>query len=324
MSAYIGSTPKAPIDPGTADFVKGRPAIVQPAVQAVKDLQFYVERIATLAKAIEHNAKEYRKAVSDLKASELWKSQFKTWGRTCRECLGISRQRGNELIRELTESYEEYNEQVETPLSTTSKAHELEMRMSLPDPNAPPTKAERQAQLDADIQAELEAQLAKPVVHAGPAPETEPEPAAAPVDTTPRDLIGFPIPKDLLPRCNQRQEVQDRITAASRLRCALEEITNKGHQNPIYGLYDWQGMIRTVGQLQFHLGQCKPEVVCYECDGDFLALKASKGGDGITRHCHLCSDRGFVTQKQWDDYSESKLAIIAKKVEARLAKCKED
>ena len=135
------------------------------------------------------------------------------------------------------------------------------------------------------------------------------------------DLIGFPIPPHLMERWGQRQEVQDRITAASRLRCALEEIANKGHQNPLYGLYDWQGLIRTIAQLQFHLSQCKPEVVCYECDGHFARLKPTKGGSGITRQCHACEDRGFMTRKQWDDYADTKLAIIQEKVKARLAKC---
>jgi hypothetical protein len=63
-------------------------------------------------------------------------------------------------------------------------------------------------------------------------------------------------------------------------------------------------------------------VVCYECDGHFSKLKPTKGGGGITRHCHACDDRGFMVQKQWADYADTKLAVIKEKIEARLAKCK--
>lgn len=305
LSAYssVGSTPKAPLDPGTVAFVKGKPAITQPA----KNVHYYRQRIVALVGELEHNALEYRQTVAEFKSSGVWKSEFKTWGRTCRECLGISPQRGNELIRELTESYEQDNVEIGKPLSDTDKVETLDTLNNLPD-----------------IRSELEAQIAKPAVHAGPVAEPEPEVAPAPKPPGPIcDLIGFPIPAALIERWSKRQEVQDRITAASRLRCTLEEIVNRGHQNPLYGAYDWQGLIRTISQLQWHLGQCKPEVVCYECDGDFLKLKASKGGDGITRHCHGCNDRGFLTRKQWDEYADTTLEAVQKRVKARLAKCKE-
>lgn len=309
----VGSSPAVA---AALAFAHPPPSMSQPAVaQPDRDVHYYRQRIAALVGELEHNAKEYRQAVAEFKSSGVWKEQYGTWGRTCRECIGISRQRGNELIRELTESYEEYNDKSGKPLSDTSEAHELEIRMKLPDPLA-----------------DLEAQMARPVVHAGPAPRPQVEPPKAvleaepepPKDKTPRDLIGYPIPAQLMERWNQRQEVQDRITAASRLRCALEEIAGKGHGNPLYGLYDWQGMIRTVGELQFHLSQCKPEVVCYECDGHFGKLKPTKGGDGIMRQCHACYDRGFLTQRDWDKYADTKLAIIKQKVEARLAKCKKN
>ena len=310
---HIGSTPKAPIDPGTVEFIKGKPAIVEPATKAVKDLHFYVKRIAALAEAVEHDSREYRKAVAELKASGLWKERFKTWKRTCRECLGISPQRAHVLISELTESYEQDNDETSTPIDSSARSDELETLNSLPDPLADcePAKA---ANAKPDSPEEP-----APVPKANAAPAAE-----AKANDHSRDAIGFPIPKELMERWNQRQEVQDRITAASRLRCALEEITNKGHQNPLYGCYDWQGMIRTIGQLQFHLGQCKPEVVCYDCDGLFLAIKPTKGGSGITRHCHACDDRGFMTRKQWDDYADSKLEIVKETVAARLARCKKD
>lgn len=307
----VGSTPAHTINQSAAI------AAANPPPAMVQSAQISLAQLAPEARALWKAAETSIPRLAELHVlfKQQWRELATTQEVACQKFYGCSLKEMRNKRYYLKSKLEVTDDSDADAL--LSKSHESEMRMSLPDPKAPPTKAERQAQLAADIQAEAQLKALN-------SPLSSAAPKAKPAPSVPRDLIGFPIPKDLLPRWEQRQEVQDRITAASRLRCALEEITNKGHQNPIYGLYDWQGMIRTVGQLQFHLGQCKPEVVCYECDGDYLALKASKGGDGITRHCHLCSDRGFVTLKQWDDYSESKLAIIAKKVEARLAKCKED
>jgi hypothetical protein len=298
MSAYIGSPPKAPLDiEAAAEFVKGKPELRQ----AAKNNAYYIGRL-------KQHLDDFDKDLAEWKASGEWKKDYKTWGAACELALNMSQRHANRLISQSEQSGNDVSVQTghSCPAEPDSaKAHELEMRMSLPDP---------MADFDADLAA---------TVHAGPAPMADRSPQAAPkAPDVPRDLIGFPIPSVLLERWGQRQEVQDRITAASRLRCALEEIANKGHQNPLYGLYDWQGMIRTISQLQFHLGQCKPEVVCYECDGHFAKLKPTKGGGGITRHCHACDDRGFMVQKQWADYADTKLAVIKEKVEARLAKCK--
>jgi len=287
MSAYVGSTPKAPLDPGTAEFVKGKP----PIVQAAKDWRYYESTIIRNEQLNAALLKEYKEGGA-------WREHYKTWRDAC-EPLGKSRSQVNRIIQEEAEI------QNGASCATSDKVETLAKVIALPNP---------MADFDADLAA---------TVHAGPAPMADRVPQTAPkAPDVPCDLIGFPIPSVLLERWGQRQEVQDRITAASRLRCALEEIANKGHQNPLYGLYDWQGMIRTISQLQFHLGQCKPEVVCYECDGHFSKLKPTKGGGGITRHCHACDDRGFMVQKQWADYADTKLAVIKEKVEARLAKCK--
>jgi hypothetical protein len=283
------------IDPNA--YLSKTPAIIQ----AAKNNAYYIGRLT------QHLA-DFDRELKEWKQSGEWKKDYKTWGAACELALNMSRQWAHQLISK----YEQRQESLSVETSSgvddardTAKAAVLATVNDLPDPLA-----------------ELAAQLARSVVVAGTAaePADAPEPSVVP-DVT-RDLIGFPIPAALMPRWEQRQEVQDRITAASKLRCALEEIAGKGHQNPLYGAFDWAGMIRTIGQLQFHLGQCKPEVVCYECDGDYLKLKASKGGDGITRHCHACNDRGFITWSQWEKYAESKLDIIQKRVNARLAKCK--
>ena len=200
MSAYIGSPPKAPLDPGTAEFVKGKPAIVEPAVRVAKNVHYYQQRIAALASALEHNAKEYRKEVSEFKSSGVWKSEFKTWGRTCRECIGISPQRAHVLISELTESYEQDKDETSTPLDNSAKARELETLNALPD-------------LMADFDADLAA-----TVHAGPAPRQAPDPVP---ERQPRDrtdngkpIYAMPVWKELEEGCGK---LINRVAAANDL-----------------------------------------------------------------------------------------------------------
>ena len=289
------------IDPNAYCRHVGRsPAIVQ----AAKNNAYYIGRLQA-------HLDDFDKDLSEWKTSGEWKKDYKTWRLACEVALGISKRWADKLIKR-------YNDADAPKVGTTvpiepdtDKAHELETLNSLPDPLS-------------DFEPAPAAE-SKPAAPETPAPNANAAPAVeAKATEHPRDAIGFPIPRELMERWNQRQEVQDRITAASKLRCALQEIANKGHQNPLYGCYDWQGMIRTIGQLQFHLGQCKPEVVCYDCDGLFLAIKPTKGGSGITRHCHACDDRGFMTRKQWDDYADSKLEIVKETVNARLAKCKKN
>lgn len=290
----------------------------------------------SLSKSDELHARErniemhFELAASEIKVikeRELWRAEdYSSWSDYCRRRWCKSRADMFRLLEDaqvVLDVKEQIEEEKNTILLTNSEKV-LEISNALPPANQAQAHALRRVPRKNRLQVLRAVQesgnvTAKAIFTAAELLENG---ESASEYQQPCDLTGFPIPDSLTKRWNQRQEVQEKITAASRLRCALEDISNKGHQDPIYGTYDWQGMIRTIGQLQFHLGQCKPEVVCYNCDGDYLALKSSKGGDGIDRHCHVCNDRGFLPKKQWEGYAESKLEVVQKRVQARLAKCR--
>ena len=133
MSAYIGSTPKAPLDPGTIEFIKGKPAITQEA----KSWRVYEMTII-------HNEEVNAKILVEYKESGAWRERYKTWRDAC-EPLGLSRRRIDELIQEESESRRK------PPIAPLSEVEEtLETVNDLPDPLA---------------------YLERPTVHAGPAPK---------------------------------------------------------------------------------------------------------------------------------------------------------
>ena len=165
LSAYasVGSSPKAPLDPGTAAFVKGEPPITQPAEMTTAQLK--AEARAT----IKHLDTLLPRMVELL---ELFKKRWREFGPTrdlaCNEMFGCGlnalHKRLSYRTQQLDKAEEAYLTLEEDEKNTLTQVAALEHQ----------TKEDLMASLNAD----LEAQLEKPVVHAGPAPE--PEPTAAP------------------------------------------------------------------------------------------------------------------------------------------------
>ena len=92
----VGSTPKAPLDPGTAEFIKGKPAIIEPAVRKAKDWRYYETTITTMHELEGAVLKEYKEGGS-------WREHYKTWRDACVP-LGKSRSQIDRLIQAENES----------------------------------------------------------------------------------------------------------------------------------------------------------------------------------------------------------------------------
>jgi len=189
MSAYITSTPKAPLDPGTAEFIKGKPRIEQ----AAKNNAYYIGRL-------QQHLDDFDRDLADWKASGEWKKDYKTWGVACEVALGISRCWADRLIKRHNASAEEALGTIVPATSDTDKARELETLNALPD-------------LMADFDADLAA-----TVHAGPAPRQAPEPVP---ERQPRErtdngkpIYAMPVWKELEEGCGK---LINRVAAANDL-----------------------------------------------------------------------------------------------------------
>ena len=189
MSAYITSTPKAPLDPGTAEFIKGKPRIEQ----AAKNNAYYIGRL-------QQHLDDFDRDLADWKASGEWKKDYKTWGVACEVALGISRCWADRLIKRHNASAEEALGTIVPATSDTDKARELETLNALPD-------------LMADFDADLAA-----TVHLGPAPRKAPEPVP---ERQPRErtdngkpIYAMPVWKELEEGCGK---LINRVAAANDL-----------------------------------------------------------------------------------------------------------
>lgn len=283
MRAYISSTPKAPLDSGTAEFIKGKPAITQQA----KDWRYYESTITHMHELEGAVLKEYKEGGA-------WKEHYKTWRAAC-EPLGKSRSQIDRLIKEEREIKQG------SECATFDKEHTLEKVNSLPNP---------MADIDADLAAS---------VHAGPAPR--PTPVAAKAPEPPRDAIGFPIPKDLLKIWDRRQEVQDLMTLVSKARSAVQGFcTGKDHKaDPLYShKMAWQHPLENLNAIYFNLAECKPDVVCPICSGTLVDNRLKNKAD-----CEECRRIGFVSEHKWTALRKSTDHYTAPLIDKHLKECRE-
>lgn len=241
---------------------------------AQRNCAWYKNEIKRLAAAIAHDAMAYRKTVADFKSSGAWKEEFKTWAHASKAVLDITPQRSNELIRELNEHYEEESE---TPLSISDRL--------------PPAE---------HIEEEEDLSV---IESFGKPSEPAPIPPKPVLDTTDHE-----IPSNLLPTWERRDEVQELMTLASKLRCAIENIKNK--RDPLFlGGFTCELHVTNLTAIHYQLSMCKPGVVCPDCNGTLR--------DDHDKECRKCRLTGFISEREFTTYKNSSSSENKAKLNAR-------
>jgi hypothetical protein len=260
-------------------------------VEAAKDWRYYE---STIIRNNEMNAamlKEYKEGGA-------WKAHYKTWRDAC-EPLGKSRSQIDRLIQSESES--------SASCATFTKANTLEKVNSLANPIS-----------DEELLGLLPKVHTKASPQAKPEPEPEPEKATEP----PKDCMGYPIPQRCLTLWNQRDDVQGYLTAASRLKCLMDELQEgcKGVYVPMQG--NVQTHMVSLKTIHYHLSMCKPWAVCPVCDG---SGKASGLMNGKKQPCRVCYQVGLVSERVYNGpdhwgtgHTEKELKAI---YDGRKAKC---
>jgi hypothetical protein len=118
---------------------------------------------------------------------------------------------------------------------------------------------------------------------APPEPEAPPEPPDEPAG--PRDARDIEIPELRLPLWERRQEVQDMLTALSRIRGALTKAQTD--DDILFRPVNFSSAIAAVGQARAAIEVALRRYVCPMCQGD---------------GCHLCKDTGLLGQFAWDTF----------------------
>ncbi len=151
-----------------------------------------------------------------------------------------------------------------------------------------------------------------PRVQAGPPPSTPPPPPAPPEPEPVKDKLGRPIPEHLVPLWDRAREVQDGLTAISRVKCALEE--SQDQDDPLYAEVNHSATIAALNQAYTSLKTALPYTVCPSC----------QGAEQVSKSCRLCKGRGFVSEFRWDRAvpKETKTLILNTVAKGRWDKLK--
>jgi hypothetical protein len=109
------------------------------------------------------------------------------------------------------------------------------------------------------------------------------------------DATGWPIPKDALPHWARRQEVQDLMTAVSRVKTAI--VKAKANQDNLFAECS-NAAIADLTKAYTHIENAKPYAVCTECQGS--PSVQPKG-------CFNCRDTGLISEFKWNTHSRKEI-----------------
>lgn len=110
----------------------------------------------------------------------------------------------------------------------------------------------------------------------------EPAPAPAPVAKDAEfDVMGYPLPKEIVPLFNRRNEIQELVDHLSEVKKKLSEVMNCGG-DPLYAHLTLTALIPDVEVLIYTLKTGMPSIVCPYCQGLNLT------------QCTLCRHTGLI------------------------------
>ena len=95
--------------------------------------------------------------------------------------------------------------------------------------------------------------------------------------------MGRRIPEDRVALWNRRQEVQDMLTALSRVRVALRLAQDAG--DPLFSDVPYSSALAHLDQAYDAVQVAKPYAVCGFCQG---------------HGCKACGQRGLLSKFRWD------------------------
>ena len=101
------------------------------------------------------------------------------------------------------------------------------------------------------------------------------------------DAIGYPIPKNLIPLWERREEAQELLTTISRIKVGLEK--KQKEKDPLYHEVVFASAITDLKNVFTNLANSKPYTVCSSCQGRVM-----------NKTCALCGGSGFISEFRWN------------------------
>lgn len=119
-----------------------------------------------------------------------------------------------------------------------------------------------------------------------PIPDAEAGSLAEPERDIVRDKTGYEIPEHLHGLWDRSQEIQDILTAISKIKGTLERAQEAG--DLMFVEVNFSGGIADLKNAYTNIQRAKPYAVCTSCQG-----KTSK-------NCALCGGKGLLSEFKWD------------------------
>jgi hypothetical protein len=126
-----------------------------------------------------------------------------------------------------------------------------------------------------------------------PPPPTQPSgaqgtagPALPPPPSQVLDATGWPIPTQLIPLWHRAGEVQDLLTALSRVKGALRSAQED--RDMLFAEVNFSSALSQLDQAFTDVKTAKPYAVCPSCQGQ------------VPENCTLCRGRGLLSEYRWN------------------------
>lgn len=100
------------------------------------------------------------------------------------------------------------------------------------------------------------------------------------------DGTGWPIPTQLIPLWQRTDEVQEMLTALSRVKGALRAAQE--HKDKLFAEVNFSSALSQLDQAWTDIKTAKPFAVCPTCQGQ------------LPEKCTLCKGRGLISEHRWN------------------------
>lgn len=214
--------------------------------------------------------------MKEFKDSGAWREKYKTWADACTSALGISKRYANRLVADVSGT--------EFPPEQDAKNTQAKIE------NLPAPKVSSGSPLSANNQEPEQTSRPTPKSIAPNPPDDNHKPdPKPPEDHPPRDPSGAIIPQHLLSIRERGEEITQATYWASKLKNLFERLQKEN--DPLFLHVQHSGNVQifmnNAASMHYQLAECRPEVVCPQCDGK-------------KKDCHTCCGSGWISEVRWN------------------------
>jgi hypothetical protein len=236
------------------------------------------QRLEELEKTIARGKKTFVEvglALAEIRDLRLYKREYSGFEEYCRKKWGWTKQHAYRLIEAapIAESNPRVtSERAARELGRAEPAQRAGVVQTIVDEGRPVTAAEIRRRIPPPPMQRSGAR--------GTARPTLPPPPAQVLDGT-----GWPVPTQLIPLWQRSDEVQDMLTALSRVKGALR--TAQENKDPLFREVLFSSALSQLDQARTDIKTAKPFAVCPTCQGQ------------TPETCRMCHGRGLISEFRW-------------------------